>query len=269
LAVSDAIKYSCNVFFFTLMMRMDFDKWSKWGPEFGFGVETPTDLPEVVSGLLPDSAYFDRTYPRGWTRGYLVSLGIGQGNMVITPLQLARYAAALANGGTLVTPHIVRSAVDPQTGEHMELQLAPPHHIPIAPQHFATVREGMRGMAMENNSTVQWGDVVIAGKTGTAQNPHGKDHSWFMAFAPYDHPQVALAVLVENAGFGASVAAPMSALLLEQYLDGTIDKHPEYVRNMAFNSSSEGMEHGEGMKWRHYYDRDEGGKGPIAAGMAK
>jgi len=248
---------------------MDFDKWSKWGPQFGFGVETPTDLPEVVSGLIPDSAYFDHTYPRGWTRGYLVSLGIGQGDMVITPLQLARYAAALANGGMLVTPHVVRSAVDPQTGEHMELDLEPAHRIPIKPEHFATVREGMRRMAMENNSTARWGDVVIAGKTGTAQNPHGKDHSWFMAFAPFDHPQIAVAVLVENAGFGATVASPMAGLLMEQYLDGTIDKHPQFVRDMAFNSSSEGMEHGEGMKWRHFYEGEDEGNGPIAAGMAR
>ncbi|HEX9658840.1 MAG TPA: penicillin-binding transpeptidase domain-containing protein, partial [Rhodothermales bacterium] len=266
LTVRDAIKKSCNVFFYTLMMRLDFDKWSKWGPEFGFGVVAPTDLPEGVSGLLPDSAYFDRAYPRGWTRGYLVSLGIGQGDMVITPLQLARYAAALANGGTLHSPHVVRSAVDPQTGDVFDLGLEPSHRIPISPEHFETVREGMRRMVMENNSTVRWGDVVVAGKTGTAQNPHGEDHSWFMGFAPFDDPKIAVAVLVENAGFGATVSAPIAGLMMEQYLTGSIDQHPQFVKDMALNGKSEGMGNGEGMQWRHYFDREEG---RVAAGMAR
>ncbi|HUF09578.1 MAG TPA: penicillin-binding protein 2 [Rhodothermales bacterium] len=266
LTVRDAIKRSCNVFFYTLMMRLDFDKWSKWGPEFGFGVVAPTDLPEVVSGLLPDSAYFDRAYPRGWTRGYLVSLGIGQGDMVITPLQLARYAAALANAGTLHSPHVVRSAVDPQTGEAFDFGLEPSHRIPISPEHFETVREGMRRMVMENNSTVRWGDVVVAGKTGTAQNPHGEDHSWFMGFAPFDDPKIAVAVLVENAGYGATVSAPIAGLMMEQYLTGSIDQHPQFVKDMALRGKSEGMENGEGMQWRHYFDREEG---RVAAGMPR
>lgn len=266
LTVRDAIKRSCNVFFYTLMMRMDFDKWSKWGPQFGFGVSPPTDLPETVSGLLPDSAYFDRAYPRGWTRGYLVSLGIGQGDMVITPLQLARYAAALANGGTLHSPHLVKKAVNPQTGQPIELEIEPSRRIPIAAEHFETVREGMRRMVMENNSTVRWGDVVAAGKTGTAQNPHGKDHSWFMGFAPFDDPKIAVAVLVENAGYGATVSAPIAGLIMEQYLTGSTDQHPKFVMGMALNGSSEGMENGEGMTWRHYYDRQDR---EFAAGMAR
>ena len=112
ITVEEALKQSCNVFFFTLMMRMNFQDWSDWGPEFGFGVRIPTDLPEQTRGIHPDSAYFDRAYPRGWTRGYLVSLGIGQGDQNKTPLQIARYVSALANGGTLYSPHVVLETIE-------------------------------------------------------------------------------------------------------------------------------------------------------------
>lgn len=250
--VLDALKLSCNVFFYTLMMRMDFDKWSQWGKEFGFGVRSPSDLPEQAAGIHPDSAYFDRAYPRGWTRGYLVSLAIGQGDQVKTPLQIAGYAAALANGGTLHSPHIVRESVNPDTGEPTPREIPPSQTIPVSSQHMALVREGMRLMVMENNSTVKWGDVQVAGKTGTSQNPHGADHAWFMGFAPFEDPQIAVAVFVENAGYGASVSAPIGGLMLEYYLTRSTEQHPEWVHQMA-RKKSEGMGDGDGMKWRHYY----------------
>ena len=121
-------------------------------------------------------------------------------------------------------------------------------------------------MVMENNSTVRWGDVVVAGKTGTSQNPHGEDHSWFMGFAPFDNPRIAVAVLVENAGYGATVSAPIAGLMMEQYLTGSIDQHPQFVKDMALNGKSEGMGNGEGMQWRHYFDREDA---RVAAGMAR
>jgi penicillin-binding protein 2 len=258
LTVRDAIKRSCNVFFFTVMMRQDFARWSEWGNTFGFGRTMATDLPEQVSGLFPDSSYFDRAYPDGWTRGYLVSLGIGQGDMVITPLQLARYVSAVANGGTLYTPHVVREIIDTSTSEPIELQLAPPERIPIDPHYFDVVREGMRRMVMENNSTVKWGDVQLGGKTGTAQNPHGEDHAWFMGFGPFEDPTIAVAVLVENGGFGASVSAPIAGLLMEQYLEGDTSQHPAWVHAMARDRFSEGMEDGAGMVWRNLGTRYAG-----------
>ena len=262
LSVKQALKFSCNVFFYTLMMNMDFNRWSGWGEEFGFGSEMPTDLPEQYGGIHPDSSYFDRTYPRGWTRGYLVSLGIGQGDQIKTPLQIARYAAALANAGTLVTPHVVRATIHPDTGERTPAVVDPPRKIPVSDDHMAIVREGMRLMVMENNSTVRWGDVQVAGKTGTAQNPQGADHAWFMGFAPFEDPQIAVAVFVENAGYGASVSAPLGGLMMEQYLTGSTDQHPEWVHTMA-RKKSEGMSE-DAMKWRHYYDRSRNETGSDA-----
>ncbi len=241
LTVVNALKRSCNVFFYNTMMRLNFARWSEWGRTFGFGGHMPTDLPEQSSGIFPDSAYFNRVYPKGWTRGYLVSLGIGQGNLTISPLQLVRYVSAVANGGKLHTPHLLREIAHPETGERTLPELPTPKVIPIQAEYFDLVREGMRRMVMENNSTVKWGDVVAAGKTGTSQNPHGKDHSWFMGFAPFDDPQIALAVFVENGGFGASAAAPIGGLMMEQYLTGKTDQHPAWVREMALRASSTGM----------------------------
>ncbi len=250
LTVKDAIKRSCNTFFYTIMMRQDFDRWSQWGKRFGFGVTMPTDLPEQIPGIFPDSSYFDRRYGKGrWTRGFLVSLGIGQGDMGVTPMQLVRYVSVPANGGYLVSPHVVREMVHPETGERIIPGMPPPERLPIEDRHIQAVREGMRRMVMENNSTVKWGDVMVAGKTGTAQNPHGKDHAWFMGFAPFENPQIAVAVLVENAGFGASVSAPIAGLMLEQYLTGGTTQHPEWVHSMARNTRSADMADGSGVIW--------------------
>ncbi len=260
LTVKDAIKRSCNTFFFTVMMRQDFQRWSEWGERFGFGVKMPTDLPVQIPGIFPDSTYFDRRYGKNrWTRGFLVSLGIGQGDLGVTPLQLARYCAAVANGGVLHSPHLVKKIIHSESGEEIDPEVAPADRIPIEPRYFDMVREGMRRMVMENNSTVKWGDMQLGGKTGTAQNPHGADHAWFMGFAPFEEPQIAVAILVENAGFGSSVSAPIGGLLMEQYLTGDTSQHPAWVHAMARNKVSEGMEDGSGAVWH----RAPGERAPL------
>lgn len=222
ITVEKALEVSCNTFFYQLMEKMDLDTWHDWARTFGFGQKVPLDIGEQATGLIPDSSYFNRTYGR-WTEGYLINLGIGQGNMSTTPIQLARYAAALGNGGTLPSPHLVREMVHPQTGETRHPQIPPPDTIPIDPAHFETVKEGMhRVMTDGTGQWVQIPDIPSAGKTGTAQNPHGKDHSLFIMFAPYDDPEIALAVAVENAGYGATAAAPIASLMAEKYLTGEI-----------------------------------------------
>jgi penicillin-binding protein 2 len=222
ITVEKAIEVSCNTFFYKLMDEMPLGTWHDWARTFGFGQKVPLDIGEQAPGLIPDSSYFDRTYGR-WTEGYLINLGIGQGDMSVTPLQLARYAAALANGGTLPPPHFVRKMVHPQTGAVRRPDLPSPDTIPIDSAHFATVRQGMRRVMTDG--TGQWvriPDIPAAGKTGTAQNPHGEDHSLFIMFAPFDDPEIAIAVAIENAGYGASAAAPIASLMAEQYLTGEI-----------------------------------------------
>lgn len=229
-SVMEAITESCNTFFFTVMMRLNFQEWYDWGEMFGFGDRIQTDLPKQAPGILPDSAYFDRTYGEGkWTRGYLVSLGIGQGNVGVTPLQLAQYAGALANGGTLYPPHAVKQIVDAQTGAVRTPELPSPRLLPVDSEHMTTVRKGMRGLVMDKGVFLQWNGPEAAGKTGTAQNPHGEDHAWFIGFAPYDDPEIAVAVLVEHGGFGATVSAPLAGLMIEKYLNGEIADNRQWV----------------------------------------
>lgn len=223
-AVKEAIQRSCNTFYFALMMRTDVNTWARWAHRFGFGQRIPMDVREQQPGIIADSAYFNHHFPRGWTAGYSINLGIGQGNMSTTPMQLARYTAALANKGTLHPPHLVSKLVNPETGEVIYPMLPEPEEIPVEEQHFDVVREGMR-LVMENGTGVasQIPGVSSAGKTGTSENPHGEDHSIFIMFAPFDDPQIALAVAVENIGTGAQAAAPIASLMAEQYLKGEIE----------------------------------------------
>ena len=217
-----ALEVSCNTFFYKLMDEMPLHTWHRWAQAFGFGQKTPLKGFRQSTGLIPDSSYFAQAYGQ-WTQGYTINLGIGQGDMSVTPLQLARYTAALGNGGRLPTPHLVQKAVHPETGRTERPSLAPPDTIPVDSIYVERVQEGMhRVMTKGTGRWVQVPDIPSAGKTGTAQNPHGRDHSLFIMFAPYEDPEIAIAVTVENAGYGATAAAPMASLMAEKYLTGTI-----------------------------------------------
>lgn len=254
IAVRDAIRVSCNTFFFRLMndtfvnerhpegIRMDLDMWGDWSHRFGFGQLAPIDIPNQNAGLIPDSSYYDRVFPAGWGPGYTVNLGIGQGNMGVSPLQLARYTAAIANGGTLVTPHLVMRQTDPATDSTWTPARRRPSEIPIEPRNFQIVREGMEAVVQAGTARIaqipafeDFPEIPVAGKTGTAENPRGKDHAVFIAYAPADDPQVAVGVIVENAGFGSTTAAPIASLMIEQYLRGQVvpprQRYIPFVRN--------------------------------------
>lgn len=234
IAVLDALRVSCNTFFFRLMndtfetpsgpKRMDLETFGTWAHLFGFGELAPLDIDEQAPGLIPDSSYYDRAFPSGWGPGYTLNLGIGQGNMAVTPLQLARYTAAIANGGTLVSPHLVARQVDPATGEAAEVRPRPrPVRLPVSETTLRTVRRGME-LVVESGTArrAQIPGITVAGKTGTAENPHGEDHSVFIAYAPAEAPEIAVGVIVENGGYGSTVAAPIASLLIEQYLTGEV-----------------------------------------------
>lgn len=222
MTVKTAIEVSCNTFFYRVMDEMDLDTWHDWALEFGFGRPVPFNGFRQSPGLIPDSSYFNQTYGT-WTEGYTINLAIGQGDMGVTPLQLARYTAALGNGGTLPTPHLVSRARHPETGRSFQPDQPAPDSIPIDARHFETVQAGMRRvMTHGTGKWVQIPGVPSAGKTGTAQNSHGRAHSLFIMFAPYEDPEIALAVVVENAGYGATAAAPIASLMAEKYLTGEI-----------------------------------------------
>lgn len=226
ITIPTAIEHSSNVFFYKLVLRIGLDNWNKYGQMLGFGHKTGIDIPEETKGLLPSTEYYNKRYgPKGWTEGYVVSLGIGQGELGVSPLQMALYTSILSNSGTYNQPHLVRSLKNPVTGEITPVQYKK-HEVAIDKDYFKVIQKGMY-LVVNGNGTarsIRTSDVSIAGKTGTAQNPHGQDHSWFIAYAPADDPKIAICVMVENAGFGATVAAPIAQRIILRYLLGLQDE---------------------------------------------
>ncbi len=221
----DAIKRSCNVYFYQLMLKTGLDAWSHYGAEFGFGERANVDIGEESPGLLPTTEYMDKRYgPKGWTRGFLPSLGIGQGELGVTPLQMACYAMILANKGIRYQPHTL-SAIVNKVSRAKQPVVPEKRIIKLSESTWELVREGMRRVVQEPGGTgglARVKGVESGGKTGTAENPHGKDHAWYIGFAPFDHPRIAIAVLIENAGFGGTFAAPIAGMCIEQYLYGRL-----------------------------------------------
>ncbi|MBM4168641.1 MAG: penicillin-binding protein 2 [Ignavibacteria bacterium] len=226
--VVEAIQRSCNVFFYQLIMKVGFDKWTEYGRKFGFGRASGIDIGEETSGLLPSTSYYDRVYGKGrWTQGYLVSLSTGQGEVGVSPLQMAVYAAAIANGGTIHQPHAVQYIRNKRLNrlETVEQRSNPTG---ISQHTMDLIREGMRRAVHDPRGTgyaARISGIVSAGKTGTAENPHGVDHAWYIGFAPFDDPKIAVAIMLENAGFGGAKAAPIAGLVMERYLYGELKRY--------------------------------------------
>ncbi len=226
-----AITVSCNCYFWkTFRAIIDnpkyanthdaFDAWRKKVISFGLGHRFDTDIPFEKPGYIPTRAYYDKVYHRNWDALTIRSLSIGQGEILVTPVQLANIAAIIANNGYYVKPHFLigMSGDDTLSGKyHKEYKVA------FDKSYYQVAREAMAEVFSSKEGTAhayKMGSLSQAGKTGTSQNPHGKDHSVFMAFAPVAHPKIAIAVIVENAGFGATWAAPIASLMMEHYLRG-------------------------------------------------
>jgi len=222
IGVVEAIKKSCNTFFYQLILKIGLETWSDYGKQFGFGQRTGIDIQEESPGILPDSAYYDRVYgKRKWTKGFLVSLGIGQGELGASPLQLAKYTALIANNGKSYEPHFVRAYIDKHTSEIIPLSFNK-IELDIDQKVFDLIQEGMFKVVNEPGGTAgnaKLDNIEVSGKTGTSQNPHGKNHALFVGFAPSKNPKIAIAVLVENVGFGSTHAAPIAREVIKAYLD--------------------------------------------------
>jgi len=214
-----AIKNSCNVYFYKLGLKIGIDLWEKYSKLFLFGQKTGIELNSENPGLVPSRDYYNRVYGEGkWTRGMLANLAIGQGELLVTPLQMARFTMMIANYGEYYQPHLTYRLVDKLTNRIEEVS-APKQKIEgVSREVYEAVRKGMR-QVVSGGTGWRAGiiGVAVAGKTGTAQNPHGKSHAWFIGFAPYENPEIAIAVLVENGGAGGSVAAPIAGDFLRRY----------------------------------------------------
>jgi penicillin-binding protein 2 len=193
--------------------------------DFGVGQRLNIDLPSVKSGNLPGPAYYDRKYGKErWAFSTIYSVSIGQGEVLVAPLQMANFAAIFANKGWYIDPHVVRAIGHPDSVPEAYTQR---HQTGVDPKWYDHIHEGMRRVVHEPGGTARQARIPginMAGKTGTAENPHGKDHAVFIAFAPLEDPKIAIAVYVENSGFGGTWAAPIASLIIEQYLTDTIQR---------------------------------------------
>jgi penicillin-binding protein 2 len=245
LDLEGAIKNSCNAYFCQVFRRVlenpeyltvqaAYNKWRNYLSGFGFGSTLGTDFVNELPGFIPASSYYDKLHKTNkWKALNIISLAIGQGEVGTTPLQMANMTAAIANRGYYISPHIVKSVGDPpQTDPKFTLK----HYCDIDSANFEYIINGMDKVVNGGGTAViaALNDIVVCGKTGTAQNPHGADHSVFIAFAPKYDPKIAIAVYVENAGFGATYAAPLASLMIEKYIKGKVSNKnlEDYILNL-------------------------------------
>jgi len=235
LDLEGAIMISCNSYFCQAFRRVlenpkylsvssAYNKWKGYLDEFSFGSKLGTDFVNELPGFIPEIGYFDEFYGKNNLKALnVISMAIGQGEILTTPLQMANMTVAIANRGYYYTPHIVKSIGDEVS---IDNRFSEKHIINIDSVNFEEIILGMEaainGGEGKTGGIAALKDIIVCGKTGTAQNPHGEDHSVFIAFAPKDDPKIAIAVYVENAGFGSTYAAPVASLMIEKYIRGEI-----------------------------------------------
>ena len=241
--LEEGIEQSCNPYFWALyrdLLQQDgysddnaefkqhYQIWRDHIMSFGLGNKfTDTDISEQAKGAIPSVGLYDKIYgKKGWKAITIRSLSIGQGEILVTPLQLANQTAAIANKGYYITPHLNRN-------DSMKLRI---HETSIDEKYFDVVHRGMaRVMTDGTGRFYNVPELKICGKTGTVENPHGEDHALFIGFAPQDDPKIAIAVAVENAGFGSTWACPIATMVIEQYLTGEIKRKWLYERMINAN----------------------------------
>jgi penicillin-binding protein 2 len=243
------IQYSCNAYFCNLYKQTledpDFpsveDAYSNWRKRlvtFGFGQPLGIDLPYEKGGFIPKASYFDRYYGKDrWKALTIISMAIGQGEVLTTPLQMANLVAIIANKGYYYTPHVVKAI---QGIDTLGSKYTQRHYTGIDTTYYNLIIEGMKLAVNVPGGTAliaRLNNIVICGKTGTAQNPHGKEHSVFMAFAPMDDPKIAISVYVEHGEWGASYAAPIASLMIEKYLTDSIAPNRKWLENRMLNGN--------------------------------
>ena len=245
----ESIMMSCNAYYCYVLRALlenpkydsideAMDKWNEYVKSFGFGQKLGSDFPSELGGNIPDSKYYNRVYNKGgWKATTVISLSIGQGEIGCTPLHLANLCATIANRGFYYTPHIIKDSenvtIDPKYKEKNYTMVDTTHFHKVIGGMYRAVNSGYGSGGTASVAAVEGLD--ICGKTGTAQNPHGNDHSVFICFAPKDNPKIAVAAYVENGGFGATWAAPIASLLAEKHLNGEISQSRKPLEERMLN----------------------------------
>lgn len=231
LNVTYALATSCNSYFcWGLHDMIDsrkvyptvqdaFEVWKDYLISMGYGYKLGVDLPGESRGFLPNSKYYDKYYKGRWNSSTIISVAIGQGEILATPLQICNLAATIANRGYFYTPHVVKEIQDTP----LDTLYTNKRHVKVHPKYYDIVAQGMREAVLGGTCTrAAIPGIEVCGKTGTAENPHGKDHSAFIGFAPYNDPKISICVYVENGGFGATYGVPIGKLMMEKYLLGDV-----------------------------------------------
>ncbi len=229
--LANAIENSCNPYFYEAFkatinnpkfgdIKKGYDYWKNMTWALGLGHKFDTDIPYEKSGNIPSREYYDAMYGGKWNSVTIRSLGIGQGEILVTPLQLANIAATIANEGYYYPPHLIRAFGDSTAiPEKMTTRI----ETGIEQRHFKVIKAGMQSVFEGSHGTARSSKIpgiTAGGKTGTAQNPHGDNHSIFIAFAPVEDPKIALSIIIENGGYGSTWAAPIASLMMEKYIRG-------------------------------------------------
>ena len=272
IALKPALQTSCNGYFcwgfhdFIDKKGEDrgvqFTKWKDYMVDMGYGYRLGVDLPHESRGFIPNNDYYNKAFEgRDWSANTVISISIGQGEVLATPLQIANLCATIANRGHYIIPHVVKEISD----STLDKKYLEPHTVNVDRSFYEIVAEGMR-MAVTGGTCkgANLPGLDVCGKTGTAQNPHGKDHSAFMGFAHMDNPKIAVAVYVENAGFGATFGVPIGALIIEKYLTGEISASRKGTASKMMHTSTiekikEGKEKDKGKEKKQPKEKKEGG----------
>ncbi|MFK8043970.1 MAG: penicillin-binding transpeptidase domain-containing protein [Crocinitomicaceae bacterium] len=235
--ISDAVKMSCNPYYYYLVKRIihqdkvpnafadaaiGLDIWAEYVRSFGMGNTISSDINGIAKGHIPTTSFYNKIYGQNrWMFSTIYSISIGQGEVLVNALEMANLAAIMANRGYYYPPHLIKEV----KGGAFPSEYKKRMYTKVNQKHFSQVVDGMSRVVNESGGTAsraRLDSIIVCGKTGTAQNPHGKDHSIFIAFAPKDNPKIAMAVYIENAGFGGTWAAPIASLMIEKYLTGEI-----------------------------------------------
>lgn len=248
ITLQPALRTSCNAYFcWGLKNMLDrksvygttgnaFEVWKNYLVSMGYGYRLGIDIPGESRGFIPNEKFYDKVYGQGrWNALTVISIAIGQGEILATPLQIANLSATIANRGYFITPHVVKKIQD----ENIDSLYITPRYTGIKKGYYEEIVQGMR-MAVTGGTcrTADLDSIEVCGKTGTAQNPHGKDHSAFMGFAPMNNPKIAICVYVQNAGFGATYGVPIGSLMIEKYLTGEISPERKYLEQRMFDSNT-------------------------------
>lgn len=245
-----AISGSCNGYFGWCLVHIlnnkkykniqeSFEAWKNYMVSMGYGYKLGVDIPGENRGFIPNAAYYNKAFrTEKWKPINIISISIGQGEILATPLQIANLAATIANRGYYYSPHVIKAIQDTLIPDTFKIQ----HRTMIDPIHYDWIVKGMRAAAtggtVFRSGNMDPEGIELCGKTGTAQNPHGKDHSVFMGFAPMNNPKIAVCCYIQNGGFGATYGVPIGTLVIEKYLNGKISDRRKYQETNMLNSST-------------------------------